>query len=50
MLLNVSETVQLVVIIYLSVAVFVPLIWNDGILEQWNIGNKRPKRIISNLS
>jgi len=41
---NVSEFLQLVVIIYLSAAVFVPLIWNDGIMEQWNIGNKRPKK------
>jgi hypothetical protein len=28
----------------------VPFIWNDGIMEQWNLGDKRPKKIISNLS
>ena len=45
----VSEFLQLVVIMHLSAAFSEPLIWNDGIVEQWNVGNKRPKRIISKL-
>jgi hypothetical protein len=32
---------------YLSLAVSVPLVWNDGIVEQWNVGDEKPKRNIS---